>query len=122
MLFASDTIYVTGPTFDSLSFTEQAFDGADTVYLLSALDLPPLPTDSDLEAFTSGETIGPLLLAPAGQMYIRTCGRFHVIFQTTAVLNSSVVCVAVFGLIFDLRVGLSLVSVCRVSGRRWFGR
>eukprot|EP00903_Cladosiphon_okamuranus_P007643 g7412.t1 len=28
-------------------------DGAETMYLLSALDLPPLPTDSDLETFTT---------------------------------------------------------------------
>lgn len=33
----------------------QVCTGADTVYLLSALDLPPSPNDSDLQAFTAGE-------------------------------------------------------------------
>ncbi|CAM9312451.1 unnamed protein product [Ectocarpus sp. 4 AP-2014] len=42
------------PVLENWEGLKDVCTGADTVYLLSALDLPPSPNDSDLQAFTAG--------------------------------------------------------------------
>ncbi|CAM9957726.1 unnamed protein product [Ectocarpus fasciculatus] len=42
------------PVLENWEGLKDVCTGADTVYLVSALDLPPSPNDSDLQAFTAG--------------------------------------------------------------------
>ncbi|CAM9542570.1 unnamed protein product, partial [Pylaiella littoralis] len=50
----SCTGVLSSPVLQSWDGLKHVCNGASTVYLLSALDLPPFPSDSDLQIFTTG--------------------------------------------------------------------